>query len=184
MSRRRSRVRPFELPPSTIGPCDCQASRDPRASTARCNNLRHGQLPTSVIDLDERECHVLVMNVKLGQTHLQEVGMQDHSQCARQRRAARRRNFHSLRQGPCGIEDLFVLLRPRRIVGRRSSVSRLRYLNQRCSARTKSSDLDDWKVDTRFLLGDTLTRQPHMQNRHFRVHGKLTNSDHVMNQTF
>ncbi|MGL3104511.1 DegT/DnrJ/EryC1/StrS family aminotransferase [Bradyrhizobium sp. BR 1432] len=44
--------------------------------------------------------------------------------------------------------------------------------------------LNDRKIGTRLLFGGDLTRQPYMKNRHYRIHGKLTNSDRVMNQTF
>jgi CDP-6-deoxy-D-xylo-4-hexulose-3-dehydrase len=44
--------------------------------------------------------------------------------------------------------------------------------------------LDQNKIATRLLFAGNLTRQPYMIGRNFRVSGKLTNTDTVMNQTF
>jgi CDP-6-deoxy-D-xylo-4-hexulose-3-dehydrase len=44
--------------------------------------------------------------------------------------------------------------------------------------------LNDRKIATRLLFGGNLTRQPYMRGRQYRVHGDLTNSDRIMNQTF
>jgi len=44
--------------------------------------------------------------------------------------------------------------------------------------------LDQRKVGTRLLFAGDLTRQPYMQGRNFRVHGQLTNTDRIMNDTF
>ncbi|UWU83209.1 lipopolysaccharide biosynthesis protein RfbH [Bradyrhizobium yuanmingense] len=99
--------------------------------------------------------------------------------------AARRRNFDSLKHYLRELEDFFILpdAAPNSepswfgfllTVRESAPFSRdeiVRYLNFR-------------KIGTRLLFGGNLTRQPYMQNRHYRVHGKLTNSDRVMNQTF
>ncbi len=44
--------------------------------------------------------------------------------------------------------------------------------------------LDQNKIGTRLLFAGNLTRQPYFENVNYRVHGELTNSDRVMNQTF
>jgi CDP-6-deoxy-D-xylo-4-hexulose-3-dehydrase len=44
--------------------------------------------------------------------------------------------------------------------------------------------LDQNKIGTRLLFAGNLTRQPYMKGRNFRVSGKLTNTDTVMNNTF
>ncbi|VVE56077.1 lipopolysaccharide biosynthesis protein RfbH [Pandoraea aquatica] len=44
--------------------------------------------------------------------------------------------------------------------------------------------LDQEKIGTRLLFAGNLTRQPYMQNQHYRVSGELTNTDIVMNNTF
>ena len=44
--------------------------------------------------------------------------------------------------------------------------------------------LDQHRIGTRLLFGGNLTRQPYFQNQHYRIHGTLTNTDRIMNQTF
>jgi CDP-6-deoxy-D-xylo-4-hexulose-3-dehydrase len=44
--------------------------------------------------------------------------------------------------------------------------------------------LDQERVGTRLLFAGNLTRQPYFQNQVFKVHGPLTNTDKVMDDTF
>jgi CDP-4-dehydro-6-deoxyglucose reductase, E1 len=44
--------------------------------------------------------------------------------------------------------------------------------------------LDQYKIGTRLLFSGNLTRQPYMSGRNFRISGKLTNTDTIMNNTF
>ena len=44
--------------------------------------------------------------------------------------------------------------------------------------------LNSNKIGTRLLFSGNLTKQPYMKDLNFRVHGKLENTDFVMNNTF
>jgi len=44
--------------------------------------------------------------------------------------------------------------------------------------------LDANKIGTRLLFSGNLTKQPYMKNINFKVHGNLTNTDFVMENTF
>jgi CDP-6-deoxy-D-xylo-4-hexulose-3-dehydrase len=44
--------------------------------------------------------------------------------------------------------------------------------------------LDQNKIGTRLLFAGNLTRQPYMAGVEYRVSGKLTNTENVMNNTF
>jgi CDP-6-deoxy-D-xylo-4-hexulose-3-dehydrase len=99
--------------------------------------------------------------------------------------AARRRNFTYLTQRLAPLADLLVLpqatahsdpswfgfpltIRPAAGCNR---VDLLRYL-------------DEHRIGTRLLFAGNACRQPYMIGRNFRVAGSLTNTDHVMNETF
>ncbi|MGY4183011.1 CDP-6-deoxy-D-xylo-4-hexulose-3-dehydrase [Bradyrhizobium sp. USDA 4518] len=99
--------------------------------------------------------------------------------------AIRRRNFDCLREGLRELEDLFIL--PEATANSEPSWFGF-LLTVRESAPFSRDEivrhLNDRKIGTRLLFGGNLTRQPYLQNRHYRVHGKLTNSDRAVNQTF
>lgn len=44
--------------------------------------------------------------------------------------------------------------------------------------------MDQHKIGTRLLFAGNLTRQPYFANVDYRIHGELTNTDLIMNQTF
>jgi CDP-6-deoxy-D-xylo-4-hexulose-3-dehydrase len=44
--------------------------------------------------------------------------------------------------------------------------------------------LDQNKIGTRLLFAGNLTKQPYMLGRNFKIHGNLTNTDIIMNNTF
>lgn len=44
--------------------------------------------------------------------------------------------------------------------------------------------LDQYKIGTRLLFAGNLTRQPYMKDQTYRVHGELTHTERVMNDTF
>ena len=44
--------------------------------------------------------------------------------------------------------------------------------------------LEQRKIGTRLLFGGNLTRQPYFKDRAYRIHGELTNTDHVMLRSF
>jgi CDP-6-deoxy-D-xylo-4-hexulose-3-dehydrase len=99
--------------------------------------------------------------------------------------AARRHNFARLKEGLRALEEFFVLPEP--TPG--SDPSWFGFLlTVRESAPFARDDLvrhlNEMKIGTRLLFGGNLIRQPYMQERRYRVHGTLTNSDRVMHRTF
>ena len=44
--------------------------------------------------------------------------------------------------------------------------------------------LDKYKIGTRLLFAGNITRQPYFHNVQYRISGKLTNTDIIMNDTF
>lgn len=98
---------------------------------------------------------------------------------------ARRRNFDLLKQGLRGLEDIFIL--PEATANSQPSWFGFLLTVRESAPFTRDEivrHLNDRKIGTRLLFGGNLTRQPYMRTRHHRVHGNLTNSDRVMNQTF
>ncbi|WP_315763403.1 lipopolysaccharide biosynthesis protein RfbH [Bradyrhizobium sp. SZCCHNS2005] len=99
--------------------------------------------------------------------------------------AARRQNFATLKQGLRELEEFFIL--PEATPNSEPSWFGF-LLTVRPSAPFRRDDivrhLDDKKIGTRLLFGGNLIRQPYMQGRNYRVHGELTNSDRIMNDTF
>jgi CDP-6-deoxy-D-xylo-4-hexulose-3-dehydrase len=99
--------------------------------------------------------------------------------------AARRQNFAILKQGLRELEEFFIL--PEATPNSEPSWFGF-LLTVRPSAPFRRDDivrhLNDKKIGTRLLFGGNLIRQPYMQGRNYRVHGELTNSDRIMNDTF
>jgi CDP-4-dehydro-6-deoxyglucose reductase, E1 len=99
--------------------------------------------------------------------------------------AARRHNFQLLRQGLAHYQERLILpeASPRSdpawfgfpITVRQNAGFRRTELTQ---------FLEEHKVETRNVFGGNLLRQPAYQNIEHRVHGELTNSDIVMNDSF
>ncbi len=99
--------------------------------------------------------------------------------------ATRRRNYEYLREGLESVEDIFIL--PEATKGTEPSwfgfpltlregapLSRHRLL----------LDLQERNIGTRLLFGGNLVRQPYMKGRNFRIAGKLSNADVVVDRTF
>ncbi len=98
---------------------------------------------------------------------------------------ARRRNFMRLKGGLRDLKEFLVL--PEATVG--SEPSWFGFLLTVHETAPFNRDeivrhLNEKKIATRLLFGGNLVRQPYMQGRRYRVHGTLTNSDRIMNQTF
>jgi CDP-6-deoxy-D-xylo-4-hexulose-3-dehydrase len=99
--------------------------------------------------------------------------------------AARRRNFGFLKRALREVEHLLIL--PEATPNSNPSWFGF-VITVRESAPFGRDDLvhflNENKIGTRLLFGGNLVRQPYMAGRNFRIHGPLTNSDRVMNQTF
>jgi CDP-6-deoxy-D-xylo-4-hexulose-3-dehydrase len=97
----------------------------------------------------------------------------------------RKRNWKYLYNGLKGLEDIFMLPK----VTKYSDPSWFGFaLTVRPdSPKTRSQivqELNDKKIGTRLLFGGNLLRQPAFAGTPRRVHGELTNTDIVMNDTF
>lgn len=98
--------------------------------------------------------------------------------------AARRRNWTRLREA---LDDLPGLLMPRPTPGSDPSWFGFIITIDRDAAYTRPelvAYLEDHRVSTRGLFGGNLTRHPAYADHAKRVHGELTNSDIVTDQTF
>lgn len=98
---------------------------------------------------------------------------------------ARRRNFDMLKNGLRELEEYFIL--PEATPNSRPSWFGF-VITLRDNAPFRRDDivrhLNERKIGTRLLFGGNLIRQPYMKGRNYRVHGDLTNSDRIVNQTF
>jgi CDP-4-dehydro-6-deoxyglucose reductase, E1 len=99
--------------------------------------------------------------------------------------AARKHNFAWLTKRLASVEEFLEL--PRATPG--SDPSWFGFpITLREAAQTDRVELlkylDQYKIGTRLLFAGNLTRQPSMTGRHYRVPGKLTNTDRIMNDTF
>jgi CDP-6-deoxy-D-xylo-4-hexulose-3-dehydrase len=98
---------------------------------------------------------------------------------------ARRRNFDRLKDGLRDLEEYFIL--PEATPNSQPSWFGF-VITLRDDAPFRRDDivrhLNERKIGTRLLFGGNLIRQPYMKGRHYRVHGDLTNSDRIVDQTF
>jgi CDP-6-deoxy-D-xylo-4-hexulose-3-dehydrase len=99
--------------------------------------------------------------------------------------AVRKRNFAWLSKRLASVEEFLEL--PKATPG--SDPSWFGFpITLREAAQTDRVELlkylDQYKIGTRLLFAGNLTRQPSMTGRHYRVHGKLTDTDRIMNDTF
>lgn len=58
------------------------------------------------------------------------------------------------------------------------------YCSEKLDRNKMVRSLEDRKVGTRLLFAGNLIKQPAYKNANYRVHGPLTNTDHVMNKLF
>lgn len=98
---------------------------------------------------------------------------------------ARKQNYKYLHERLKGCEDFLVLPEATEhsdpswfgfpvTLKESANISRMDMLNF----------LDQEKIGTRLLFAGNITKQPYMLGQNFRVHGKLENTDVVMNNTF
>ena len=98
---------------------------------------------------------------------------------------ARRDNWQYLRSGLKHLEDKFIL--PEATEGSDPSWFGFALTVKQNSGKTRNQivqELNDAKIATRLLFGGNLLRQPAFKGTARRVHGKLENTDRVMNDTF
>ena len=99
--------------------------------------------------------------------------------------AARRRNFEVLKEGLRRLEDLLIL--PEATPGTEPSWFGFPITLRPDAPVTRDQlvqSLNDRKIGTRLLFGGNLVRQPYMKGRDFRISGKLTNADIVVDRSF
>lgn len=97
----------------------------------------------------------------------------------------RRRNWNYLRQGLADLSEHLLL--PRATENGEPSWFGFAITVQKSSPKTRNDivqALDQKKIGTRLLFGGNLLRQPAFADTPRRVHGELTNTDRVMNDTF
>lgn len=99
--------------------------------------------------------------------------------------ASRRANFSALKNGLKSLEEFLIL--PEATPNSEPSWFGFPVTIREAAPFKREQlvrHLNESKIETRFLFGGNLVRQPYMKGRNYRVHGELTNSDRVMNQTF
>jgi CDP-6-deoxy-D-xylo-4-hexulose-3-dehydrase len=97
----------------------------------------------------------------------------------------RRRNWNYLRKGLADLSEHLLL--PRATENSDPSWFGFAITVQKSSPKTRNEivqALDKKKIGTRLLFGGNLLRQPAFAGTPRRVHGELTNTDRVMNDTF
>ena len=99
--------------------------------------------------------------------------------------AARKRNFAYLKERQKSCEEFLIL--PEATEGGEPSWFGFP-ITLRESAGIARVELikylDQYKIGTRLLFAGNLTRQPYFEGRQYRVSGKLTSTDNIMNNTF
>ncbi|HLX53995.1 MAG TPA: lipopolysaccharide biosynthesis protein RfbH, partial [Aquella sp.] len=99
--------------------------------------------------------------------------------------AKRKSNFNYLKDKLSGCKDFLIL--PEATPNSEPSWFGFPITVKADSGFTRShliNYLDENKVGTRLLFAGNLTKQPYMIGRNFKTHGKLTNTDIIMNNTF
>ncbi len=94
----------------------------------------------------------------------------------------RKRHFRYLRNALLPLSEHLVL--PERTVDSEPSWFGFPLMLKRGGRAALLDYLDGEKIDTRLLFGGNLIRQPYFSDQHYRVSGKLTNTDRVMNDAF
>ncbi len=99
--------------------------------------------------------------------------------------AARRRNYAYLKERLKSLEEFMILPEPTP----QSEPSWFGFLitlrpGTKCERNKLTRYLDAHKIGTRLLFGGNLTRQPYFKDIKYRIHGELTNTDIIMNNTF
>jgi CDP-6-deoxy-D-xylo-4-hexulose-3-dehydrase len=97
----------------------------------------------------------------------------------------RRRNWNYLKLGLADVAEYLLL--PQATENSNPSWFGFAITVQKSSPKTRNEivqALDEKKIGTRLLFGGNLLRQPAFAGTPRRVHGELTNTDRVMNDTF